>query len=349
MPENQDNPDAAAIEALIAESTPEERAEGFKTQGNDALRTGLKVRKKFYLREAVTAYTKGLELKCSHVKLNAQLLCNRAHVHLQLGNNKSALEDGMQAAALDSTNFKAFFRAAKAALNLGDFDKALAICHEGRQGAPDMPDQPLPAHLQDAHRQQQRAAQQKQDRLEAAAAARGPARQLATVLTSLRGWRVGAPQLSIGDRKPHVDPQGLVHWPVLFYYPEAGQQDAIEDFCESDSLTEHLDAMFSPMASPLEWDEQHNYTRERLELYYLSHAATPLKQQELTEVSRTGGWTASHREPQRYGPKAARWVQVTEAELLGEVLSRSDYVIPGVPVFFVVATGSRFRERFLSD
>ncbi len=92
-----------------------------------------------------------------------------------------------------------------------------------------------------------------------------------------------------GDRKPHVDPQGLVHWPVLFYYPEAGQQDAIEDFCESDSLTEHLDAMFSPMASPLEWDEQHNFTRERLELYYLSHAATPLKQQELTEVSRTGG------------------------------------------------------------
>ena len=64
------------------------------------------MRKKFYLREAVTAYTKGLELKCSHVKLNAQLLCNRAHVHLQLGNNKSALEDGMQAAALDSTNFK---------------------------------------------------------------------------------------------------------------------------------------------------------------------------------------------------------------------------------------------------
>ena len=64
------------------------------------------MRKKFYLREAVTAYTKGLELKCSHDKLNAQLLCNRAHVHLQLGNNKSALEDGMQAAALDSTNFK---------------------------------------------------------------------------------------------------------------------------------------------------------------------------------------------------------------------------------------------------
>ena len=64
------------------------------------------MRKKFYLREAVTAYTKGLELNCSHDKLNAQLLCNRAHVHLQLGNNKSALEDGMQAAALDSTNFK---------------------------------------------------------------------------------------------------------------------------------------------------------------------------------------------------------------------------------------------------
>ena len=64
-----------------------------------------------------------------------------------------------------------------------------------------------------------------------------------------------------------------------------------------------------------------------------------------------GSWpeTASHREPQRYGPKAARWVKVPDAELLGEVLSRPDYVVPGVPVFFVVATGTHFRERFLSD
>ena len=64
-----------------------------------------------------------------------------------------------------------------------------------------------------------------------------------------------------------------------------------------------------------------------------------------------GSWpeTASNREPQRYGAKAARWVQIPEAELLGEVLSRVDYVVPGVPVFFVVATASNFRERFLSD
>ena len=37
-------------------------------------------------------------------------------------------------------HLQAFFRAAKAALILGDFDKALAICQEGRQGAPDMPE-----------------------------------------------------------------------------------------------------------------------------------------------------------------------------------------------------------------
>ena len=70
------------------------------------------------------------------------------------------------------------------------------------------PSQARPALLQDAHRQQQRAAQQKQERLEAAAAARGPARQLATVLTSLRGWRIGAPQLSIGGPLPTAELHG---------------------------------------------------------------------------------------------------------------------------------------------
>ena len=64
-----------------------------------------------------------------------------------------------------------------------------------------------------------------------------------------------------------------------------------------------------------------------------------------------GGWPQDLRDegPQRYGPKAAKWQQVREASLLGELLSQPDYVIPGVPVFFVVAKGTDYRERFLSD
>ena len=64
-----------------------------------------------------------------------------------------------------------------------------------------------------------------------------------------------------------------------------------------------------------------------------------------------GGWPQDLKDaaPQRYGPKASRWCKVDESSLLGELLSQPDYVIPGIPVFFIVSKGSDYRERFLSD
>lgn len=69
---------------------------------------------------------------------------------------------------------------------------------------------------------------------------------------------------------------------------------------------DHLDLMFGPDAPPLDWDTQHEYSRDKIEIYYLSHAATPLSLDQLTEVRlgcagwcpcRTGcrsGWAAQH-------------------------------------------------------
>ena len=49
-------------------------------------------------------------------------------------------------------------------------------------------------------------------------------------------------------------------------------------------MQDHLDAMFDPGAEPLAWDTNNAYTRDKLELYYMSHAATPLSLDQLTEV-----------------------------------------------------------------
>ena len=70
------------------------------------MKTGLKHRKKFYFREAITSYTKGLEIQCANPLLNAIILSNRAQVHLLLGNNKNALEDSIEALNLDKSNLK---------------------------------------------------------------------------------------------------------------------------------------------------------------------------------------------------------------------------------------------------
>lgn len=77
-----------------------------QNQGNEALKTGLKHRKKFYFREAITAYTKGLDVQCGDSIIETVLLSNRAQVHLQLGNDRNALEDSLRAMKLDTNNVK---------------------------------------------------------------------------------------------------------------------------------------------------------------------------------------------------------------------------------------------------
>lgn len=136
-PENvEENVDLAAINAILEESTPDERAETYKArvtfslsttghrdnpgrdfsrvdlstivqgQGNDALKRGLQLKKKFYLREAVNLYTKGLEMDCSMPELLSILLSNRAQAHLLLENYRSALDDSLEAVRINGGNLK---------------------------------------------------------------------------------------------------------------------------------------------------------------------------------------------------------------------------------------------------
>jgi hypothetical protein len=53
--------------------------------------------------------------------------------------------------------------------------------------------------------------------------------------------------------------------------------------------------------------------------------------------------------PSRYGSRAARWVPVHQEASLRDTLRRPDCIIPGVPVFFVVARNTPFRDKFLAD
>ena len=39
-----------------------------------------------------------------------------------------------------------------------------------------------------------------------------------------------------GNKKPYLDQEGLLHWPVLFMYPEVMQNDVVEDVAEADTL-----------------------------------------------------------------------------------------------------------------
>ena len=75
-------------------------------QGNDALKRGVQLKKRFYLREAVDLYTKGLDMGATLPELLSILHSNRAHAHSVLGNWRNALQDSQKAVQLDSGNLK---------------------------------------------------------------------------------------------------------------------------------------------------------------------------------------------------------------------------------------------------
>ena len=81
-------------------------------------------------------------------------------------------------------------------------------------------------------------------------------------------------------------------------------------------------------------------------MYYLSHAARPLRRNELVEAL-FGGWPSVANE----GPNRleAKWIKVNPKHTLGQVLSREDHVVPGIPVFFVLSRTSPSREAFLKS
>ncbi|KXZ56097.1 hypothetical protein GPECTOR_2g979 [Gonium pectorale] len=355
VPEDaESDPAYAALQALDQELTPGERAESYKTQGNNKLRLALSDKadtaaRRTLLREVVECYSKGLGVQAPDTQLTAVLHANRAQAHLLLGNWRRALDDAMAAKRLDPGNIKAVFRGARAASKLGLWEQCAALCEEGRAADPASKD--FDALAKEASNTLA-AKRQAEERMAAAAEAEAaPARALVDVMLS-RGYKLTRPQVSLGSRtKPSLLPDGSLSWPVLLMYPESGQQDVVEAFGEEDTFAEHLDMMFGPDAPPLEWDAAGAYGRDRIELYYLAHAGRPLSREQLVDAVQ-GRWPAGMEDaggPERYGSRAARMRRVNPRHTLRQVLCAEDHVVPGLPLFWVVARGTPYRELFLES
>ncbi|CAG5129240.1 unnamed protein product, partial [Candidula unifasciata] len=70
--------------------------------------------------------------------------------------------------------------------------------------------------------------------------------------------------------KVHINEDGVMFWPVIFFYPEYAETDFIHAFNEQDTLYDHLIHMFGPEVDPPSWDLEHK-------LYKISPESTLLK------------------------------------------------------------------------
>ena len=333
----------ADLEAIAA--LKESAAFEFKEKGNQYVKMG----KKHYS-DAIDCYTRAIDQKALSDSETSILFANRAHVNLLLGNLRRALTDSNEALKLCPSNIKAIYRASKASLSLDMLAEAREYCLKGLQFDPNNED------LKKLDRLIGLKISEKEKHEAEFSKAVAETKELASVIEH-RGLKIGKAMYRelIGLRKPVLDKSNILHWPVLLLYAEVMSSDFIEDFCETDMFSVHLDMVFAE-DQPLSWDVETNYKREFVELYYEAGSGVSLSKEKLIHCL-LEGTAAAHREgvgdeekdtiedyKQHTGPP--KWIKVNERRTLHDVLKEPNFIIPGIPVFYVVSKRSSFYGKF---
>ncbi|GAV84181.1 TPR_11 domain-containing protein [Cephalotus follicularis] len=337
--------DLQAITALKHSAAVE-----LKEKGNQYVKMG----KKHY-NEAIDCYTRAINQNVLSDYDTSILFANRAHVNLLLGNHRRALIDSEDAVKLCPTNLKALYRAAKAALSLMLLTEAKSFCYKGLEKDPDNDDLKKLVSQIDALKLEQ---EQRQALVSRAVA---EAKELVFAIEE-RGLKIGKAvyQELTGLRKPILDKDKILHWPVLLLYAEVMTSDFIENFCETDLFSAHLDIMLSEGCPPLQWDRENHYTRENIELYYEAGPGICLSKTELlcyllegtagANAKSIGDEDKDDSEGSNHGFSAgegsSKWVKVNDRRNLQDVLKEPNFIIPGIPVFYAVSKSSSFYEEF---
>ncbi|XP_006355898.1 tetratricopeptide repeat protein 4 homolog [Solanum tuberosum] len=339
--------DLDAISAL-KESTAFE----LKELGNEYVKKG----KKHYS-DAIDCYTRAINQNALSDAEQSILCSNRAHVNLLLGNYRRALQDAEDAIKLNPSNVKALYRAAKASVFLNLLAEAKGLCEKGLQHSSSNEElKKLARHIDIQKSEMER-------RDAEVSKAVSSAKTIVSAFET-RGLKIAKPmyQELTGLRKPTLDKNNILHWAVLLLYPEVMSSDFIEEFCETDMFSAHLDMMFSEGCPPLPWDKENAYTRDAVELYYEACAGVCLSKRDILQYL-LEGTAASHVED--FGDEESAsalsstkgsisqedvpgWVKINEKTTLYNVLKELSCVVPGLPVFWVVSRNSSFYKDFKS-
>ncbi|KAL5712114.1 hypothetical protein ACHQM5_014315 [Ranunculus cassubicifolius] len=324
-------------------------AQELKEKGNQFVKMG----KKHYS-EAIDCYTRAINQDSLNDSDTSIIFANRAHVNILLGNFRKALMDAEEAIMLCSTNVKAYYRAAKASLSLNLLPEAESFSKAGLEQSANNEE------LKNLLKQVNLRKAEREDREAQVAKAVTAAKELASAI-EVRGIKLGRAMYQdlTGVRKPMLDKNNILHWPVLLLYPEVMSSDYIEDFCETEAFLIHLDMIFSESSPPLPWDKENAYTRDAIELYYEAGSGVPSTKADILRflLEGTAGSNAdisgeedkNRRELPNYaGNPPKKWVKINEKKTLSDVLRQPHFIIPRIPVFYVVSKRSSFYKDFKS-
>ncbi|RYR25215.1 hypothetical protein Ahy_B02g058870 isoform B [Arachis hypogaea] len=293
----------ADLEAIAA--IKESAAIELKEKGNEYVKKG----KKHYS-EAIDCYTRAINQKALSDSESSVLFANRAHVNLLLGNHRRALSDAQQALNLSPSNIKAIYRAVKASLSLNLLAEAQDFCRKGLQLDPN--NEELKRLDQQIHTK----ISEKEKREAEVSKAISEAEELVSAIEN-RGLKIGKAMYRelTGLKKPVLDKNNILHWPVLLLYAEVMSTD-----------------------QPLPWDVENNYKRDFVELYYEAGSGVRLSKEKLLHCL-LEGTAASHVSDEekdavedfKHGAGSRKWIKVNEKKMLQDILKEPNFVIPEIP------------------
>lgn len=343
-----------AMKELQAEAGPENMAKECKQKGNTLFKGG-----PAHYDDARIMYTKALEHIASAgpapelKELEASVRSNRAAVNMHKGNYRKVIEDCQEAMLCHAATIKPYWRAAKASVSLNDLREAAQYCEMGlKQDPENEPIKKVARQVKALVQKAKERAEKEAQRRAAAAALEAKRREELRLVLLERGVSLGPAQYNAGAERgeerrapvvlPKLSEDGLLQWPALFLYGEHAQSDSIEQFPESTCLRDHLEEMFPPQGARPAWDTTGSYTLEQMEAFIQLEGVTPM---DLTQ-----GWPAAADDDTRHEAKAdGKWLFVPLDMYLGDLMGCPGYVVPGFPVFHVMAKGTKFHTQFIQQ
>jgi len=118
----------------------------------------------------------------------------------------------------------------------------------------------------------------------------------------------------------------VIHYPLLFLYPEPAQTDLMEDVPEMSTLAELLGTLLpasqSDTTAPFPaWDPDHHFSVDQVALYFQTNWTTPSQQR--------------------------HWIKVDIKKTLAQILADPAYIVPKFPVFYVFSTATPFAGFYM--
>ncbi|KAI0209497.1 Tetratricopeptide repeat protein 4 [Lamellibrachia satsuma] len=271
-------PEVEGLMAMKYESdSAQGNAESFKEDGN----LNFKVKK---YRWAIDNYTAGIKCRCADRLLNAILYSNRAAANIHLGNYRSALNDCTTARKFKPDHMKAVVKGVQCCVTLGEFEEGMKWCDFGLRLNPndevllklrDKADKLYRQKERDRRKELKKEQKQQADDRQLLAAIQQHGVKLIDIKDT-DDTAVALDKLSLSSVESHhpsgarvtQDSHGVLHWPVLFLYPEHGETDFIMQFSEKSSFADQLEMMFPMDGEPQIWDKENKYRAPNCQIFF---------------------------------------------------------------------------------